>query len=61
MTVQELAVEVLHVLKLQRAYFRDRKPSQLSESKDAERRLEIKCREIINPPASMFGGTNEPE
>lgn len=59
MNARDLALEVLHVLKLQRDYFRDRKPSQLNESKDAERRLEARCREIVNPTTSLFGGTDD--
>ncbi len=56
--VQRRVTELLQLVHLDQ--FADRKPSQLNESKDAERRLEARCREIVNPTSSLFGGTNDP-
>jgi hypothetical protein len=57
MTTKELARQVLHVLDLQQRYFRDRKPSTLAASKDAERRLRQACLEEISDEkqGDLFG------
>lgn len=55
MNTQDLARMVLKTLALQKEYFRTRSASKLSECKDAERRLERACDEILNPPgADLF-------
>jgi hypothetical protein len=57
MTTKELARRVVFVLDLQKRYFRDRKPSTLAESKDAERRLRQACLEELSDEkqGDMFG------
>lgn len=49
-TVEELARQVLKLLALQQEYFHTRSTTKLNECRDAERRMEKVCRDIINPP-----------
>jgi hypothetical protein len=57
MTTKDLARQVLAVLNIQQRYFRDRKPSVLAESKDAERRLRQACLDEISDErqGDLFG------
>jgi hypothetical protein len=48
--LKELATQALGVLRLQKLYFRTHNRTHLIEAKDAERRLEKLCLEILSPP-----------
>ena len=50
MDAKELARQVLHVLDMQKCYFRERSQTLLNECRDLERRLRATCKEILNPP-----------
>jgi hypothetical protein len=50
MTTEQLAKQVLDLLKLQQDYFQRRTPAALSCCKDAERRLRRQCENILDPP-----------
>lgn len=52
MTAHELALLAKMMRDAQKRYFRDRKPSDLNESKDAERRLDMAIAEILDPPTT---------
>ena len=53
-SIQSLAREVLEVLRLQQEYFKRRDTGILAQSKEAERKLANRCRNIVNP--GLFGG-----
>lgn len=60
MTIEELARLVKSMRDTQKAYFRERTPTKLRESKDAEWRIDATVKEILDPPQpGLFDGEGQ--
>lgn len=58
MTAEDLAKRVLDCLDQQQLYFRSKRPSDLTKSKQMEADLRRACREVLNPAErrpTLFG------
>ena len=53
--LRKLANQVAAMRQLQRDYFRTRDSAVLAQSKEAERAVDKRCKEILEP-SSLFGG-----